>query len=177
MDSRFDLLLHPVRLQVLHAFGGGHLVLTHDELVARLAGMSRTALEKHLGILMEQGVIEETGDGPETRYRVRPGAAVIEQGDILRATPADHLRYFTTLVAGLIENFARYLRRPNVDIADARVSYRQVTLHLTREELATLIDEMEELLQRDLKKEPGNDRRAMVLTRIIMPEVLADEDE
>ena len=34
MSSRFDLLVHPARLRILHAFGVGDTELTRDELPA-----------------------------------------------------------------------------------------------------------------------------------------------
>jgi DNA-binding transcriptional ArsR family regulator len=176
MRSRFDLIVHPVRLQILHAFGGGDLVLTHDELVARLSGMSPAMLEEHLGILLENGILARSGEGRETRYRVDSEEARIGPGDIRQATPADHLRYFTTFVAGLIENFSRLIRRPNVDVSEAGVSYRQATLHLDKEERERLSAELEEVFERYAANTPGGQRRPMVVTRIIMPEALSSDE-
>jgi DNA-binding transcriptional ArsR family regulator len=171
MSSRFELLVHPVRLQILHAFGAGDLRLTHDELAARLEGMAPATMEKHLDILLHSGIIEVADKGGEREYSVVKGETFVSSSDIRKATPADHLRYFTTFVAGLIESFAGYIRRPNADIAEAGISYRQVTLHLTPDELRRLMEEIEVLFRRDLQNPPGGDRKPMVVSRIILPEV------
>jgi DNA-binding transcriptional ArsR family regulator len=170
MSSRFELLVHPVRLQILHAFGAGDLQLTHDELITRLEGMSPATMKQHLDILLDSGIIEVAGKGEERKYRVVQGETFVSSTDIRKATPADHLRYFTTFVAGLIENFARYVRRPNADIAEAGIGYRQVTLHLTPEELHRLKEDVEALFRRDLQNPPGGDRKPMVVTHIVLPE-------
>lgn len=176
MSSRFDLLVHPVRLQILHAFGVGDGALTHDELVARLGGISPARLQPHLRILVDNGIIEITGEGPDALYRVLPEQRRLQPADILSATPADHLRYFTTFVAGLIDNFARFTRRPTFDSLNSGTSYRQVTLHLTREELQRVVEDFEAIFEREIRNPPGAERRPMVVTRIIMPEVPLDEE-
>lgn len=176
MSSHFDVLLHPARLQILHAFGAGDQDLTHDELVARLGGMSPDRLETHLHILVEHGVIIVTGEGPQARYRVVPEERRVRPADVIGATPADHLRYFTTFVAGMIENFARYTRRPTFDPVGSGTSYRQVTLHLTREELQRVVEDFEVIFSREIGNPPGGDRRPLVVTRIIMPEDPQDEE-
>lgn len=176
MSSRFELLVHPVRLQILHAFGAGDLRLTHDELVARLEGMAPAILETHLTILLDSGIIEMVGEGEKREYRVVQGETFVSSTDVLKATPADHLRYFTTFVAGLIENFARYIRRPDATVAESGISYRQVTLHLTKDELSRLTEEIEVLFRRDLQNPPGDDRKPMVISRIILPEVYPSDE-
>lgn len=176
MTSRFELLVHPVRLQILHAFGVGDKALTHDELVARLGGMSLDRLETHLRILVDSGIITLTGEGPEARYRVVPEERRIQPADVLSATPADHLRYFTTFVAGLIDNFARCTRRTPFDPAGSGTSYRQVTLYLNTGELQRVVDEFETIFSREIENPPGGDRRPMVVTRIIMPEAPLTEE-
>jgi DNA-binding transcriptional ArsR family regulator len=176
MSSRFDLLVHPARLRILHAFGVGDKALTHDELVARLGGMSPERLETHLRILVDHGIVAVTGEGPETRYRVIPEERRIQPADVLKATPADHLRYFTTFVAGLIDNFARCTRHTPFDPAGSGTSYRQVTLHLTNEELQRVVEDFEAIFEREIRNTPGGQRRPMVVTRIIMPEAPLDEE-
>ena len=176
MSSRFDLLVHPVRLQILHAFGVGDSDLTYDELGARVGGMPPEKLDAHLRILVDNGIIDVTGEGEGARYRVVPDARKIQPADVLSATPADHLRYFTTFVAGLIENFSRFTRRPGFDPIDSGTGYRQVTLNVTKDELQRVVDEFETIFSREMGNPPGGDRRPMVVTRIIMPEVPQDDE-
>jgi DNA-binding transcriptional ArsR family regulator len=175
MTSRFELLVHPVRLQILHAFGTGDKALTHDELVTRLRGMPPDRLETHLRILVDNGIVSITGEGPDLRYRVIPEERRIQPADVLKATPADHLRYFTTFVAGLIDNFARCTRHLPFDPVNSGTSYRQVTLYLTTDELQRVVDEFETIFSREIENPSGGDRKPMVVTRIIMPEAPLDE--
>lgn len=87
-----------------------------------------------------------------------------------RASPSDHMRYFTTFIAGILGTFSRYLKRPNVDIERDGVGYRQITLHLSDEELRSLAADLDARLRREAGNEPGAGRRPRVIARIFMPE-------
>ena len=56
-----DLLLHPVRLRIMHAMSGGR-VLTTSDLCARLPDVPKTSVYRHVGLLAEAGVLEVAGE-------------------------------------------------------------------------------------------------------------------
>lgn len=178
--SRFDLLLHPVRMQIVQAFVGDRR-LSAQELGARLADVPPATLYRHLNVLHEGGILDVVEERqvhattervyalPEERMSITPQEA-------LQATPADHMRYFTTFVAGLLGSFARYLKRTDPDLVRDGVGYRQVTLSLTDEELRALTADLDDRMRREVDNEPGHGRTPRTITRIVLPEVQpADE--
>lgn len=173
MSTRFDLLLHPVRMQILQAFAAGR-VLSMRDLRARLANMPPELLQHHFGELVAGGALVVAGERPgdedaEPLYRLDK-AASITPTDLRMATPADHLRYFTTFVAGLLATYSRYLRRPKVDPVEDGVSVREMTLHLTSAELNALKQDLYERIQREASNELEGERRTHVLAWVIVPE-------
>jgi DNA-binding transcriptional ArsR family regulator len=166
-QSRYDLILHPVRLQILHALEGNRR-MSMRQLEARLADVSPATLSRQVDVLIEGGMVVREMEGTEPVFRA--GETMMSDYDKHRATPADHLRYFTTFVAGLIASFTRYTKRPDANVVRDRVAYRQRTLFLTDKELTTLIDDLEARFDRE-EDDPANpERRPHVISWVILPE-------
>ena len=173
-ETPFDLLLHPLRMQIIQALIGGRR-MTAQELGERLADVPTATLYRHLNLLVEGGMLDSTEErrarGPSERVFTLPEERLaIAPSELARVSPADHMRYFATFVAGLIGSFARYLRRPTIDLARDGVGYRQVTLNLTDEELVTLVTDLDARMRRELANDSGDGREPRVITRIILPE-------
>jgi DNA-binding transcriptional ArsR family regulator len=181
MTSRkFDLLLHPVRMQIVQAFVGDRQ-MSAQELGERLADVPPATLYRHLNALYEGGILQVAGErqvrGTTERFYTLPQERMsISPEEMRAATPGDHMRYFTTFVAGLLGSFSRYLKRPRIDLAADGVGYRQITLHLTDDELRALVADIDDRLRRELDNATGGDRTPRVITRIIMPESQPKEE-
>ncbi|HVL26390.1 MAG TPA: helix-turn-helix domain-containing protein [Thermomicrobiales bacterium] len=173
-QSRFDLLLHPVRMQIIQMFIAGRQ-LTAQELGERLTDVPPATLYRHLNTLVGGGVLtiaeERRGRGSAERvYALQRERVSIPAEDLLRASPADHMRYFTTFIAGVLGSFGRYLKRPKIDFVNDGAGYRQITLNLTRAELETLVDDLNARLYRELENEPSPGRQLYTITRVVVPE-------
>jgi hypothetical protein len=81
----------------------------------------------------------------------------------------DHLRYFTTFVATLLGDFARYLERDHVDFVADGVGYRRVPLYLSDEEFARMVVDVNVVLAPLLLNSPGPGRRRRLLSTVVMP--------
>ena len=172
--TRFDLLLHPVRMRIIQTLTAARQ-MTAGELAARLSDVSPATLEEHVHILEAAGVLAasaagEGGEGAGRVYALQQHHLSVTPEDIAGSGPADHMRYFTTFVAGLLERFAHYLKQPNIDIPRDGARYRQVTLNLTPEELLALIDDLGARMSREMDNEPTPERSAYVISRIVIPE-------
>ena len=172
-QSRYDIILHPVRLRILHALEGNRR-MTLRQLEGRLGDVSRDTLASQVDVLIESGMLVVATDGPEPVYHA--GETIIPDYEKHRATPADHLRYFTTFVAGLISSFSQYTKRPDADIVRDRVAYRQRTLYLTDSELATLLDDIERRFDEEDDDASNPDRKPHVLTWIVLPEARSGDN-
>ena len=81
--NKLDLLLHPVRLRIVHAMSGGRTTTT-SELCARLPDVSKATVYRHVALLAEGELLEVDGEqrvhgAVERRYRLHQARAVIDR--------------------------------------------------------------------------------------------------
>lgn len=172
MDT-VDLLLHPVRLRVVHALSGGR-ELTTGELCARMPGVSKVTVYRHVALLTEAGFLEVAGEhrvrgAVERRYRLRKDRPSIDGDAAAAMSLDDHRRGFAAAMAVLIAEFNAYLDRDGANPADDSVSYRQGTLWLSPDELTELLGKLVEALQPFLGNEPNPGRAPYLLSPILFP--------
>ncbi|MGE5136188.1 MAG: helix-turn-helix domain-containing protein [Gemmatimonadota bacterium] len=172
MDT-LDLLLHPVRLRIVHAMSGGRM-LTTSGLCALLPDVPKTTVYRHVGLLAEAGVLEVAGEqrvhgAVERSYRLRRERIVIDSEAAASMSLDDHRRGFAAAMAALLADFNAYLGREHADPVADWVSYRQFPLWLSRDELATLIGQFTEGLMAVARNEPAPGRRPHLVSTILFP--------
>ncbi|MGH7921065.1 MAG: helix-turn-helix domain-containing protein [Candidatus Dormibacteraceae bacterium] len=168
-----ELLLHPVRLRVVHAFAGRHN-LTTAELIERLPDVPKTTLYRHVGLLAAGGMLEVTGEkrvrgGVERAYRLRGAGARITPEEAAAMTPDDHRTAFAAAMAALLADFNAYLDQPQADPVADMVGYLQVPLWLSKAELASMIEGERAILAARAGNQPAPERRLYVLSPILFP--------
>ncbi|MET8625094.1 helix-turn-helix domain-containing protein [Kitasatospora sp. NPDC004669] len=168
-----DLLLHPVRLRVVHALAGGR-VLTTSQLCARLSGVSKVTVYRHVALLAEAGFLEVAQEqrvrgAVERHYRLRKDRPVIDAAAAAAMTKDDHRRGFAAAMAVLLAEFNAYLDREDADPVAQGVSYRQGTFWLSPEELAELGGELLAVLAPRLANGPTSGREPYLLSPILFP--------
>lgn len=172
MDT-VDLLLHPVRLRIVHAFSSDR-ALTTAEVAARMPEVSQATVYRHIGVLAEAGVLDVQEEhrvrgAVERRYRLRPDRPAIDGAAAAAMSPVDHQRAFGIAMATLIAEFNAYLERDGADpIADA-VGYRQIPLWLSKDDLAAIQDGTRRLLAERLQQGPAADRKRYLLSPVLFP--------
>ena len=168
-----ELLLHPVRLRVVHALSGGR-ELTIGELCARMPEVSKVTVYRHVALLAEAGFLEVAGEhrvrgAVERQYRLRQDRPSIDGEAAAAMSLDDHGRGFAAAMVVLIAEFNAYLDREGANPAADSVSYRQGTLWLSPDELAELINEMLTVLQPRLSNQPAPGRAPYLLSPILFP--------
>lgn len=172
MDT-VDLLLHPVRLRVVHALSGGR-VLTTTQLSARLTDVSKVTVYRQIALLVEGGFLEVDGEqrvrgAVERRYRLRQNRLVIDADGAAAMTLEDHRRGFAAAMAVLIAEFNAYLDRDGADPAADGASYRQGMLWLSPDELAEMTRKMLGVLRNSVANKPTPGRAPYLLSPILFP--------
>ena len=76
---------------------------------------------------------------------------------------------FTAYAAALLADFDRYLDGADADPVGDGVSFTQMTLWLSDDELATLRRKLAELLVPLSAHRPGKDRTKRILSTVLMP--------
>ncbi len=171
--NTLDLLVHPVRLRIMHAMSGGRILTTSD-LCARLPEVPKTTVYRHVGLLAEAGVLEVAGEhrvhgAVERRYRLHRARAVIDQDTAASMTLGDHRHTFAAAMATLLAEFNTYLDQESADPTADWVSYIQLPLWLSRDELAELIDEIRTALRARRDNEATPERSPYLISPILFP--------
>src|SRR5260221_551104 len=115
MVDTVELLLHPVRLRIVHAMSGGR-TLTTTQLRARMPDVSKATMYRHVGLLADGGILEVDGEqrvggAVERRYRLRLPRPVIDAATAAAASLEDYRRAFAVAMAALLGEFNAYLDR------------------------------------------------------------------
>jgi hypothetical protein len=162
-----ELLLHPVRVRIVHAMSGGRTRTTSD-LCASLPDIPKTSLYRHVGLLEVAGEQRVKG-AVERRYRLHRERAKIGREAAESMSKDDHRHAFAAAIGVLLVEFNAYLDRENADPAIDSVGYTQIPLWLSQDERAELIDELVAVIKPrfDNKAAPG--RSPHLLSPILFP--------
>jgi DNA-binding transcriptional ArsR family regulator len=168
-----DLLLHPVRLRIVHALSGGRELST-TRLCARLPDVSKVTVYRQVALLVEGGFLEVAGEqrvrgAVERRYRLRQDRPVIDADAAAGMTLEDHRRGFAAAMAVLIAEFSAYLDREGADPAADGVAYRQGMLWLSPDELAEMTRTMLGVLRDSAANQPAPGRAPYLLSPVLFP--------
>ncbi len=172
MDA-VDLLLHPVRMRIVHALSGAG-TLTTTQLCARLPGVSKVTVYRHVALLVDGGFLEVESEqrvrgAVERTYRLRRDRPVIDAADAASMTLEDHRRGFGAAMAVLLAEFDAYLDRDGADPVTDAVSYRQGTVWLSPAEIEAMLTEMAKVLRASIGHGPGPGRVPYLLSTILFP--------
>ena len=167
-----DLLLHPVRLRIIGAFLGDRKLTTAD-LRAELRDVPPTSLYRHIGHLIDAGVLDVVSErrvrGTIERTYVLPAAPSVSADDLASWTPDDHRRAFYGYIAALLTDFDRYLDQEHIDLGRDGALYRMAGLWMTGEELNDLTRGFLSLLRPYMANPATPDRRRQILRTIVLP--------
>lgn len=166
-----ELLLHPVRLRIIGAFLGDRKLTTAD-LRAELRDVPPTSLYRHLGHLIDAGVLDIVSErrvrGTVERTYVLSAEPSVSSDDLASWTPDDHRRAFYGYVAALLTDFDRYLDQEHIDPRRDGAGYRMAGMWMTDEELKELTRGFLSLLQRYMANPPTPDRKRQILRTIVL---------
>jgi DNA-binding transcriptional ArsR family regulator len=172
MDS-LELLVHPVRLRIVHAMSGGQ-TLTTAQLCARMPDVSKATVYRHVELLTSGGILEVDSEqrvrgAVERHYRLRRERAVIDADTAASASKDDHRRIFAAAMATLLAEFSTYLDRDEAHPTEDMVGYRQHAVWLDHDEVVELISDMRAAIVERLKNAPAPGRSQYLLSPIMFP--------
>jgi hypothetical protein len=173
--SSAEILLHPLRLRIVQAFLGGR-TLTTAALHAELADVPAATLYRQIGVLAEAQVLQVAAERRvrgtvERTYCLRDGAGSLGAEEAASLSVAEHRQGFLAFAGTLLDDFDRYLRRGDADLARDMVGYRQTALYLSDAELLNLLDDLRDVLEPRLRLSAGPGRRRRILSTVLVPAV------
>jgi len=150
MDSKFDLLLHPIRIRILMAVAGR--TLTPKQMAALISDVPQTTLYRHINALVEGQILTVVGERQvrgtlERSYAMIEGAGLVSADDAAAMSSEDHLRFFLTFLMTLMQDFTKYVAHAEAQhVPPTEALYNKVPLYLTPEERQTLLVQTRALL-------------------------------
>src|SRR5260221_383766 len=172
--AKADVILHPIRLQMIQTFGGGRR-LTAQQLGALVPDIPHATLYRHLHLLVDAGVLAVVEERParaiqERVYALVEHAANVGPADYDATSAEEHLHYFSAFLDLIHGDFTRYLQQTAAaDVRVDGVAYYQLPLYLTDEEYQHLVATLQAVLSPVVAQRPTPERRRRLLSLIAMP--------
>jgi DNA-binding transcriptional ArsR family regulator len=171
--NTLDLVLHPVRLRIMHALSGER-TRTTSGLCDALPDVSKATVYRHTALLVAGGLLEVAGErrvrgAVERRYRLHPAGTAIDRETAAAMSLEDHRNGFAAAMAALIADFNSYLDRGNANPTADFVSYAQAPLWLNRDELAAVVKDLRSLIASRIGNLPAPGRNVYVFSPILFP--------
>jgi DNA-binding transcriptional ArsR family regulator len=177
--SRANLVLHPVRMRLLGTLARRQL--TARQLSELLPDVPQATLYHHLGTLTHAGLLRVVSErrvrgAVERVYALNEEHVRLSPADLAGASREDHLRYFTTFIAMLLGDFARYLERDGpVDLYADGAGYTETAFYLSDDELAQASAALNQALLPFLSNQPAPHRTRRLLAIITFPDAAAPD--
>jgi DNA-binding transcriptional ArsR family regulator len=168
-----QLLVHPVRLRIIHAMSGGR-AMTTSQLCQRIPDVSKATVYRHVSLLADGGILTVDGEqrvhgAVERHYRLHRARAVIDADTAASASLDDHRHAFAAAMASLSAEFNAYLDRDQADPTADLVGYRQHAIWLSPAERADLIEKMRAAIMPHIGHAPSPERQQHLLSPILFP--------
>ena len=177
-----DLTLHPVRMRILMLLAGSE-GLTQQQMSDRMSDIPQATLYRHISRLF-QGKLLSVVEERQVRGTVEKMYALNTGSDMQLISPEEaaaaanrlskeeHLRYFTTFLLTVLDDFSHYLNRREtgkLDLAADGVGYHKLTLFLSDEEFSAFALALNQALEPFMKMENTEGRRKRIFSTIMMP--------
>ena len=172
-DPTAEILLHPVRLRIVLAFGSEQL--TTAQLAERLPDVAHATLYRQVAALVEAGMLEIVSErrirgGTERTYAIAAGAVRLAPDDAAEMTADELFRGFVVFTGTLVESVGRYLDHPTANIAEDPLSFRQAALWLDEDEREELIERLRAAIAPYVENAPTSERERLLLSTILVPD-------
>ncbi|MEX1294862.1 MAG: helix-turn-helix domain-containing protein [Candidatus Limnocylindrales bacterium] len=172
-ESPAEILLHPVRLRIVLAFGSERL--TTAQLADRLPDIAHATLYRQVAALAEAGMLEVVAErqvrgGVERTYALAPDGGRLSPDVAAEMTPDELLRGFVVFAGTLVDSVGRYLEHPSADPAHDPFSFRQAALWLDDDERADLIERLRAAIAPYLANGPSAERERLLLNTVVVPD-------
>ncbi len=174
VSSKTNLLLHPIRLQIVSKLAGKQL--TTRQLAQELPDIPQASLYRHMGLLVENQLLEVVDErvvngATERTYAITAGGIRLTPEDMHGLSREEHIHVFTVYLSTLIESLAESLKARNPDDAlDDGLSYNRITIHLSDEEIAQFRAELTHMIERVWSNPPAPHRKSYTLASVVIPE-------
>ena len=174
MEKLVDLVLHPIRMRIVMALAGREM--TAQQLAESLGDVPLATLYRHINRLTEAGVLAVASERRvrgtlEKAYTLGSQGAFIDAQTFAAMSREDHLRYFTTFVATLLDDFSRYIKNPEpINFLTDGVGYQKFPLELSDEEFAAVATGINAAIVPHMSNQPTSERKRRIFATMVIPD-------
>ncbi len=171
--SKADVILHPVRMKIIQSLIRRPLIV--QELMEWIPDVPQATLYRQLKILTESKVIyvkeeRKVRGTVERTYALNNDAAHVSADEANQLSKDDHLKFFITYFANLLEGVEDYLDGDAINMAEDGFGYRKMDLFLNDAEFKEFREDLVKVFNKHAGKEPDGERRRRSLGTIFIPE-------
>ena len=172
--ARLDILLHPIRMRILMAVAGNRY--TSQDIAEHLPDVPQATLYRHIRKLAKAGVLSvveerQVRGATEKVYALVSQAANLTAEDFQNFSREDHMRYFLSFIASVLDDFSRYLQKEGtLDLEADGVGYHKIPLNLSDDEFIEMSKKLNQAVIPYLENQPNPDRKRRIFTSIMIPE-------
>ncbi len=172
-----DLIMHPVRMRILHVLARREL--TTRQIARELPDISQASVYRHARLLADAGLLRVVRELPvrglvERVYAFDPNSTNLRISE-MNSHPADFLRFFQIFVGALLDQYRLYSNHPDADPARDGVAFWGEVLYLTPQEHDAAIAVLREATKPWEVGEPSEGRLRFHVSRILIPDLLSSE--
>ena len=173
-QTKSDLLLHPVRMRLVTELAGRQM--TPGQLAAALPDVPQATLYRQINRLLAGGIFEVVAEqvvngAKERTYAVVGGAERLSLDETQSITPEQHIRYFSTFAAVLIDTFTRYVQQADPPkLAEDGLSYNRAVIYLSDAEREAFQKQIIQLVGSVMTNQPTPERKRYTLASVTIPE-------
>lgn len=165
-----DVVLHPVRLQIVQQVSGRRL--TTAQLRAALPDVSQATLYRHVAALVEADVLDVVEErrvrgAVERTFALGDRMAHVDQAELRSMSDAQLRSAFLTFLADLAGDFDRFVASDDARLRDF-TGFGRAPLYVDADDLATIQSGLAELLA-PYVAERGDGRRRVSLATLLIP--------
>ncbi len=175
-SQKADLLLHPIRFQIITALSSRHM--TARELADAIPDVPLTTLYRHINALVEGGLLQVVGE-TQIRGTVERTYAVValpslKSEDLHGMTRQDYQQAFLIYLSTLMSAGRRYLEskseKETFDPLKDGVDLSLGTLNLSEEEFRSMNQRILEILIPATSNPPAPGRNPRFFTYLFLPQ-------
>ncbi|CCH32850.1 helix-turn-helix domain-containing protein [Actinosynnema sp. NPDC047251] len=168
-----QLMLHPIRLRIVNSVFDGR-PFTTSQLRDRLPDVPKATMYRHVGLLVEHGLIEvereeRKAGAVERTYRLHRSRTVIDDAAAAAMTKEDHRHGFAAGIASIVGEFEVYIGQDDTDPTTDMASYRQVSLWLDDTEKEAFYEDLIAAVRAHLDNGPSPGRKRHLMAMIMFP--------
>ena len=170
--KKTDLILHPVRLQILSTLSGKQL--STKEIADILHSIPASTIYRHMKVLLNNKLIKIVDTRSikgtlENIYTITQ-PAFLSAEDMKNVSRDQHFQYFLQYILSLMDGFHRYLNNPReIDVAKDFVGYSETYFYINNEEMLEFGKQLQAAFETISKNGPGNGRHLQKFATITHP--------